>query len=76
MHLAQASTLVDCTDRRLGGAHASLTRRPLRPSSTASAAWSARRDDCYSEEAEPPRTLFPEDAWLSSAVSWVTVSSG
>jgi hypothetical protein len=56
--------------------HVSLTRRPLSPSSTASAAWSARRGDCYPEEAEPPRTLSPEDSWLSSAVSWVTVSSG
>jgi hypothetical protein len=38
--------------------------------------WSARSRDCYPEEAEPPRTLFPEDAWLLSAVSWVMVSSG
>ena len=38
--------------------------------------WSVRRRDCYPEEAEPPRTLCPEDAWLLSAVSSVMVSSG
>jgi hypothetical protein len=35
-----------------------------------------RRRDSYPEEAEPSRTVAPEDAWLLSAFSWVMVSSG